>query len=195
MLNIGLATEIITPAFGAGLAGYFNYRPARGVYDDIKVRAMAVEKDGKRTGFIVFDLCYLLNPFINELRIELRGEGIDFADDIVISATHTHTGTSLWLAHPNEAESAARTGRARRARGGSGGSRRGRSGRRRPSVGGAAPCGSTARESTTPVPGGQTRKRKTQNSRLTWTGADGSIPARSVRGARQYSSVGRAAHS
>jgi len=110
MLNIGLATEIITPAFGAGLAGYFNYRPARGVYDDIKVRAMVMERDGKRTGFIVFDLCYLLNPFINELRLELRGAGIDFADDIVISATHTHTGTSLWLAHPNEAEAAARTG-------------------------------------------------------------------------------------
>ena len=115
MLNIGLATEVITPPFGTGLAGYFNYRPARGVYDDICVRAMAIEQDGKRSGLIVFDLCYLLNPFINELRLELRGEGIDFADDIVISATHTHTGTSLWLAHPNEAESAARTGMIRAA--------------------------------------------------------------------------------
>ena len=110
MLNIGLATEVITPPFGTGLAGYFNYRPARGVYDDIRVRAMAVEQDGKRSGFIVFDLCYLLNHFITALKMELRAAGIDFAEDIIISATHTHTGTAIGLSKPNVAESAAYTG-------------------------------------------------------------------------------------
>ena len=110
MLNIGLATEVITPPFGTGLAGYFNYRPARGVYDDICVRAMAVEQDGKRSGFIVFDLCYLLNHFITNLKMELRAAGIDFAEDIIISATHTHTGTAIGLSKPNVAESAAYAG-------------------------------------------------------------------------------------
>ena len=104
MLNIGLAREIITPPCGAGLAGYFNHRPNRGYYDDISVRAMAIEKDGKYTGFLNFDLCSLINPTFNEIRMGLRAEGISWADDIIISATHTHTGSALRRANANEPE-------------------------------------------------------------------------------------------
>ena len=92
MLNIGLATEIITPPFGAGLIGYINFRPASGVYDDLKVHAMAMEKDGKYTGFLVFDLLHLGEYMFQGIRMGLRAAGIGFADDIIISATHTHTG-------------------------------------------------------------------------------------------------------
>ena len=92
MLNIGLATEIITPPFGAGLIGYINFRPASGVLDDLKVHAMVLEKDGKRTGFVVCDLLHLGEYMFRAMRTELRAAGIDFADDIIISATHTHTG-------------------------------------------------------------------------------------------------------
>ena len=92
MLNIGLAREIITPPFGAGLIGYINFRPAEGVLDDLFVHAMVMEKNGKRTGFLVFDLLHIGNFMFDELRIKLRAAGIDFANDIIISATHTHTG-------------------------------------------------------------------------------------------------------
>ena len=92
MLNIGLATEIITPPFGAGLIGYINFRPASGVRDDLKVHAMVMEKDGKRTGFVVCDLLHLGEYMFRAMRTELRAAGIDFADDLIISATHTHTG-------------------------------------------------------------------------------------------------------
>jgi len=95
MLNIGLAKEIITPPFGASLAGYFNRRPCRGVYDDLYVRAMAIEQDGKHTGFLTFDNCHFETPFFVELQLELRAAGIDFARDVIVSATHTHTGTDL----------------------------------------------------------------------------------------------------
>ena len=95
MLNIGLAKEIITPPCGVGLAGYFNPRPNRGVYDDVCVRAMAVEQDGKKMGFLTFDLCSMSNPFFDDIRIGMRAEGIEFAQDVIISATHTHTGPNL----------------------------------------------------------------------------------------------------
>jgi len=107
MLNIGLATEIITPPFGAGLAGYFNYRPARGVYDDITVRAMAIEQDGKYTGFLTFDLCYFLAPVLRNVKLALKAAGVDFVEDIIISATHTHTGTAYRFDNANESEAAA----------------------------------------------------------------------------------------
>ena len=92
MLNIGIATEIITPPFGAGLIGYINFRPASGVLDDLKVHAMVMEKDGKKTGFVVCDLLHLGEYMFRAMRTELRAAGIDFADDLIISATHTHTG-------------------------------------------------------------------------------------------------------
>ncbi len=92
MLNIGLAREIITPPFGAGLIGYINFRPAEGVLDDLFVHAMAMEKNGKYTGFLVFDLLHLGNFMFDEIRIGLKAAGISWADDIIISATHTHTG-------------------------------------------------------------------------------------------------------
>jgi len=92
MLNIGLATEIITPPFGAGLIGYINFRPANGVLDDLKVHAMVMEKNGRKTGFLVFDVLHLGEYMFTGIRMALRAAGIDFADDVIISATHTHTG-------------------------------------------------------------------------------------------------------
>ena len=92
MLNIGLAREIITPPFGAGLIGYINFRPAEGVLDDLFVHAMVMEKNGRYTGFLVFDLLHLGNFMYDEIRIDLKAAGISWADDIIISATHTHTG-------------------------------------------------------------------------------------------------------
>ena len=91
MLNIGLANEIITPPFGAELIGYINPRPASGVLDDIRVRAMAIERDGKYSGFLVFDLLHIGNFIFDEVRLELKAAGIEWADDIIVSATHTHT--------------------------------------------------------------------------------------------------------
>ena len=61
MFNIGLAKEIITPPRGLSLAGYFNRRPNRGQLDDVCVRAMVMERNGKYTGFLVFDLLHLGN--------------------------------------------------------------------------------------------------------------------------------------
>ena len=104
MLNIGLAKEVITPPFGAGLAGYFNHRPNRGVYDDTCVRAMAIEQDGKYTGFLVFDLCSMCTQQFTNIRRELHAAGIEWADNIIISATHTHTGSALNRGESNEPE-------------------------------------------------------------------------------------------
>ena len=92
MLKIGLAKEIITPPFGADLMGYFNRRPVDGVLDDICVRAMLIEQDGVKAGFLVFDLCNLLG-IDTQIRKALLGAGIEYAGNLIVSAIHTHTGT------------------------------------------------------------------------------------------------------
>ena len=57
MFKAGYAQEIITPPVGVGLAGYMNRRPNRGNYDDLYVKVVAMEQDGKKFGIVSFDLC------------------------------------------------------------------------------------------------------------------------------------------
>ena len=46
MLRTGFASQVITPPREFPLAGYFNKRPNRGVYDDLYVKVLLVEKEG-----------------------------------------------------------------------------------------------------------------------------------------------------
>jgi len=92
MLNTGFAREVISPARGVPLAGYFNPRPNKGCYDDLYVKAF-VFSDGKKTaGIVNLDLCFISTSIIAEAKKRLAKKGISFADNILFSATHTHTG-------------------------------------------------------------------------------------------------------
>ena len=55
-MKIGFAQEIITPPIGVDLAGYFNERLNVGMYDDLYVKSIVFEVEGKRCGIVVFDL-------------------------------------------------------------------------------------------------------------------------------------------
>lgn len=92
MINTGFAKEVISPARGVPLAGYFNPRPNRGILDDLYVKAFAFS-DGKKTaGIVSLDLCFISNSIIDEARKRLAKSGIKFTGNILFSATHTHTG-------------------------------------------------------------------------------------------------------
>ena len=68
MFNIGYAQEIITPPTGVSLAGYFNKRPNEGMYDDLYVKVLVIECNGKTFGFIAFDLCSIHKLIFDELK-------------------------------------------------------------------------------------------------------------------------------
>jgi len=72
--------------------GYFNPRPNTGIYDDLLVRVILFEKDGVTTGMMVYDLCFLSAELVAEIKAALKKADIDFADNLMLSATHTHTG-------------------------------------------------------------------------------------------------------
>ena len=48
MYKIGYAQEIFTPPTGVDLAGYFNLRLNEGMYDDLMVKCVAFELNGKK---------------------------------------------------------------------------------------------------------------------------------------------------
>ena len=93
MFKAGYAQEIITPPVGVGLAGYMNRRPNRGNYDDLYVKVVAMEQDGKKFGIVSFDLCNVAQALWDRIeKAVVEAYGKDFYESLIICATHTHTG-------------------------------------------------------------------------------------------------------
>ena len=74
MLKAGYAQEIITPPAGVGLAGYFNERPNEGMYDDLFVKVVAMEIDGKRTGIVTLELCSIAGVMFDRIKEKVDAE-------------------------------------------------------------------------------------------------------------------------
>jgi len=92
MIKAGFSREIITPPRGITLVGYFNPRPNTGIFDDLYVRVMLFEQNGIVSGMAVYDLCFLSAEIVAEFKSALKKRGFDFADNMMFSAIHTHTG-------------------------------------------------------------------------------------------------------
>lgn len=105
MLKVGYAQEIITPPAGVDLAGYFNERFNVGYYDDLYVKVVAMEIDGRRTAVVSLDLCYVKNDMFAAFKSRVDAEfGAGLYENLLISATHTHTGPKLEEAAANRNE-------------------------------------------------------------------------------------------
>lgn len=95
MLQVGISRQIITPVRGVSLAGYFNPRPNTGVLDDIHVKVVLFKKDSVVSGLISLELVGTTLELVDNVTTKLKAEGFDFADDLIIAATHTHTGPEV----------------------------------------------------------------------------------------------------
>lgn len=91
-MKTGFAREIITPKRGAPLCGYFNPRPNTGKYDDLTLKALVIEESSVKSAIVLYDICFIGLKLAERLKKALVDAGIDFADRVMFSATHTHTG-------------------------------------------------------------------------------------------------------
>jgi hypothetical protein len=92
-LRVGAATEVITPALGTPMDGYFSPRMSQGVDDDLHAKALVIEKGGVKVALVVCDLVNMPRS-VSDVARDLIGKspaGIP-ADHVMLSATHTHTG-------------------------------------------------------------------------------------------------------
>lgn len=91
-LRAGRAAVDITPSVGTPLAGSYRLRLSKGVHDALHAKALVLEKDGFKAAMVVCDLTTIARPQVEEARrlIE-QATGIPAAQ-IMISATHTHSG-------------------------------------------------------------------------------------------------------
>ena len=91
-MRFGFAREDITPKRGIGLCGYFEPRPNKGAYDPLSVKAALFECGGTVGGIVSYDLCLINRALVEKFMAAVQAAGMDFARDLLYSATHTHTG-------------------------------------------------------------------------------------------------------
>ena len=94
-LRVGAAAEVITPPVGTPMAGYYFERAAEGVHDDLFARALVLEQGGTKAALVSLDLISTPFALVEAARKEIeRVAGIP-GRNVMISATHAHTGPVL----------------------------------------------------------------------------------------------------
>ena len=94
-LKVGAASVDITPPLGTPMAGYYAERAAEGVHDPLYAKAIVLERDGKKVALVGLDLIATTFGIVAEARRMIEETtGIEGAD-VMISATHAHTGPIL----------------------------------------------------------------------------------------------------
>jgi hypothetical protein len=94
-LRVGAASGVITPPPGTPMAGYYNERAAEGVHDDLFARAVVMEKDGTKAALVVLDLISTTRSLVEDARHKIEADTGIPAANVMISATHSHTGPVL----------------------------------------------------------------------------------------------------
>jgi neutral ceramidase len=91
----GAAAVKITPPLGAPLAGYYYTRAAEGVHDELYAKALVLETSTTKVAFVVCDLISLPRTVVEDARKIISAESGVPGENVMISATHSHTGPVL----------------------------------------------------------------------------------------------------
>jgi hypothetical protein len=101
-LKAGVAREIITPKLGGKLMGYAAGKPSSSVHDELTVTALAIENGKIRVLLMSVSVCLISNVLAKKLR-EICGEAAGIpAENVIIGASHTHSGPTLTDDYLNE---------------------------------------------------------------------------------------------
>src|ERR1051326_4691619 len=91
-LKAGVAVADITPPVGYRMCGYFYERLSTGVHDPLQAKALYLEQGKQRAALVFCDLIGLPQTVTDQARtIASRKTGIP-ATNILVAATHSHTG-------------------------------------------------------------------------------------------------------
>ena len=94
-MRAGAAQVAITPPKGAPMAGYYHARGAEGTLDDLYAKALVLDDGTTKVALITLDLISTTFTLTRESRAAIeKATGIPGAN-VMISATHAHTGPEL----------------------------------------------------------------------------------------------------
>src|SRR5437867_2048241 len=93
-LRAGAATSNITPRLGSSVIGGFAPFPATHVHDELHARCLVLDDGNTKVALVVCDLLGIDRLVSDEARaILLQDLGIP-QENVLISATHTHSAAS-----------------------------------------------------------------------------------------------------
>ncbi len=94
-LQVGFSKVNITPALGSGINGYYIERNAKGILDELFVRTLAISLGERTLLLFSVDVCEVNTPVAERITATVaKATGVP-ENDIMITATHTHTGPFL----------------------------------------------------------------------------------------------------
>ena len=94
-LKVGVAQVDITPPLGAPLAGYYSPRGATGTHDPLHAKAIVLEDGTTVAAMVVCDLISMPKLVTDEVRKLVQKQTGIAASNVMVSATHSHTGPVL----------------------------------------------------------------------------------------------------
>ena len=91
-IEAGVAVVDITPPEGYRLCGYFHERLATGTHDPLMAKAVVLRQGPQRAALVICDLAGIAPQVSAEARRLIEGKTGIPAANVLIAATHTHTG-------------------------------------------------------------------------------------------------------
>jgi neutral ceramidase len=101
-LRVGTAVAKINPPTGVQLAGYYHARGSQGALDDLYAKAAVLDDGRTEVALVVCDLIATPRPMVLAARKLIQEKTGMPGSNVMISATHTHTGPVLDLDGPSD---------------------------------------------------------------------------------------------
>ncbi len=93
-LRVGMAQVDITPQQPYAMSGYYHARLSEGAIDPLYAKAIVFEQDGQRAAMMACDLIGIGLGLSNHVKQLIEKQTGIPAQNIAITATHSHTGPS-----------------------------------------------------------------------------------------------------
>jgi neutral ceramidase len=91
-LQAGVAVVDITPPIGYRMSGYFNERVSTGVLNPLHAKALVLRQGGTRAALVFCDMIGLSGAVATRVREQVERELAIPQENILLAATHSHTG-------------------------------------------------------------------------------------------------------
>jgi len=102
----GAAKSNITPSIGTSINGSFNSNSVKDVHDETYARCIVLDDGDKRLAFVVADLCVIGENEVDIAKLKANKFTDIPVENILVSATHTHSGGTACSVFQNDPDSA-----------------------------------------------------------------------------------------
>lgn len=91
-LHLGVSRKDITPAVGGNLYGYYPDLYSTELHDPLDVTALVLAWGETKVAIVSATVCLVHNQLADEIRAKIETKTGIRADNVILAATHTHTG-------------------------------------------------------------------------------------------------------